>query len=327
MRTDGAGVAGGVVAEVPHGPPQLVGPAPHVNRRRPSTSTATEEPARRSARDPQRDLLEVDHAAIGGPVDLVAAGELEQVVDEALHPECLVEDQPVRGERVGAIGVGEVDLELRAHAGERSSQLVGRVGDEALLALRCGLGVGDEAPDEDPERGAEHQGGDRDRDGEGGAEGRGALVDVVEGGGDVDDHVAVAAVDRSERTRKSSSSKGSPWTVRTTSSSAGVGPIGGTPSRLADDRTTRPSTTTWNAASSSPNPMSAGPAASPGTQVGGGLLQGLLEVVDQDGPVHAGDRPRRAGEHHQHEGARHQRSRGGGAAGSGGGQPASSTSR
>ena len=35
---------------------------------------------------------------------------------------------------VGPVGVGEVDLELGAHAGERAAQLVGRVGDEPPLA-------------------------------------------------------------------------------------------------------------------------------------------------------------------------------------------------
>ena len=73
-------------------------------------------------------------------------------------PERLVEDHPVRGERVGAVGVGEVDLELGAHrgsAGPRSSW-------DASATNRswrpCGrLGPGDEPPDEDPEGPAEHE--------------------------------------------------------------------------------------------------------------------------------------------------------------------------
>ena len=39
----------------------------------------------------------------------------------------------VRRGRVGAVGVGEVDLELRSHAGQRAAQLVRRVGDELSL--------------------------------------------------------------------------------------------------------------------------------------------------------------------------------------------------
>ena len=54
----------------------------------------------------------------------------------------------------------------------------------------CGrLGPGDEATDQEPDGDAEHEGGERHGDQEGPGEGGGALVDVVEGGGDMDDDV------------------------------------------------------------------------------------------------------------------------------------------
>ena len=64
-----------------------------------------------------------------------AAREREQVVDEALQADGVVEHVALGRLPVGALGVGEVDLELGADAGERAAQLVAGVGDEPALAL------------------------------------------------------------------------------------------------------------------------------------------------------------------------------------------------
>ena len=66
---------------------------------------------------------------------LVGAGDEQQVVGEPLEADRLVEHAGVGREQVGLVRVGEVHLELGADAGERAAQLVGRIGDEPLLAL------------------------------------------------------------------------------------------------------------------------------------------------------------------------------------------------
>jgi hypothetical protein len=59
----------------------------------------------------------------------------EQVLDQALEGDGLIQDTAVGQGAVGGVGVGEIDLQLGADAGQRVAQLVGGVGDEALLAI------------------------------------------------------------------------------------------------------------------------------------------------------------------------------------------------
>ncbi len=54
----------------------------------------------------------------------VGAGQVQQVVDEALEPDHLFQHAAVGGARIGSVRVGEVDLDLGAHAGEGAAQLV-----------------------------------------------------------------------------------------------------------------------------------------------------------------------------------------------------------
>ena len=58
---------------------------------------------------------------------------MQQVLDGLLHADDLVEHAPLGRRQVGGLRVRLVDLELGAHAGERAPQLVGGIGDEALL--------------------------------------------------------------------------------------------------------------------------------------------------------------------------------------------------
>ena len=58
----------------------------------------------------------------------------KQVVGESLEADHLFEHAVECRGRIGAVGVGEVDLELGSHAGQWTAQLVGCVGDEPSLA-------------------------------------------------------------------------------------------------------------------------------------------------------------------------------------------------
>ena len=62
------------------------------------------------------------------------AGEQQEVVGESLETDHLLEHAFECRGRIGAVGVGEVDLQLRSHAGQWTAQLVGCVGDEPSLA-------------------------------------------------------------------------------------------------------------------------------------------------------------------------------------------------
>ena len=62
-------------------------------------------------------------------------GEVEQVLDGPLRRDHLVEHAPL-GRTAIAAGVGQVDLQLGPHPGERVAQLVGCIGDEAALPFR-----------------------------------------------------------------------------------------------------------------------------------------------------------------------------------------------
>ncbi len=54
----------------------------------------------------------------------VAAGELEEVIDEVLQADRLVEDAALGRGRIGELGPGEIDLELAADPCQRAAQLV-----------------------------------------------------------------------------------------------------------------------------------------------------------------------------------------------------------
>ena len=65
----------------------------------------------------------------------VGAGQVEQVGDETLEALDLGQHAGLGRHRIGAGGVGQVDLELGPHACQRGAQLVGGIGDEPALAV------------------------------------------------------------------------------------------------------------------------------------------------------------------------------------------------
>ena len=88
--------------------------------------------------------LHVDRPGLERPA-LVETCEQQQVVDEDPHALGLVVDAAHRdGEVVrGHVGVAAQQLRITAHRGERSAQLVGRVGDEVPQPLLVGLALGE----------------------------------------------------------------------------------------------------------------------------------------------------------------------------------------
>ena len=81
------------------------------------------------------DVVEVDGGVAAWEGVGVALGEEEEVVDETLHTDGFREDGLSGLGPLLRVGVGEVDLDLGAHAGERRAELMGGVGNEALLAV------------------------------------------------------------------------------------------------------------------------------------------------------------------------------------------------
>ncbi len=69
---------------------------------------------------------------LGVPASLRASSE--EVLDHPLQPSDLLELAATSGRRVSARRIALVDFELGAHPRQRCPQLVGRVGDESLLA-------------------------------------------------------------------------------------------------------------------------------------------------------------------------------------------------
>ena len=128
------GVTFGVVEQVLHGTAELVAVAGDLGGG--DAAGVDDHPAAlaQPACLAQHDVVEVDRSSchLGGAG--VAAGELEEVVDEVLQADRLVEHAALGRGRIGELGLGEVDLELGADPRQRAAQLVRRVGDETLLA-------------------------------------------------------------------------------------------------------------------------------------------------------------------------------------------------
>ena len=134
VTVDG-GVTFGVVEQVLHGAAELVAVTDDLRSRDPplvSTdhSAAVAQPARLA----QHDVVEIDRCRrhVGGAG--VAAGELEEVVDQVLRGRSPRRGRCARSSRGSASSAaGEIDLELAADPRQRAAQLVRCVGDEALL--------------------------------------------------------------------------------------------------------------------------------------------------------------------------------------------------
>src|SRR6266566_1775231 len=129
----GAGVVVGVDADA-YGAAELIGVAVHLRGGDGGDVDVDAAAGAEAAGIGQDDVVEVDGLTADGRGTGVTAGELEEVLDDTLEGGDLFEDAAMRGGEVGGAGVGEVDFELGADAGERAAQVVGGVGDEAPLA-------------------------------------------------------------------------------------------------------------------------------------------------------------------------------------------------
>ena len=125
-----------VVEQVAHRPHELIEVGHELRARHRARVHPVRGAAAQSARFGEDDLVEVDRIAMGGVERRRVRGrEGEEVFDEPLQPHRVVEDVALGHLPVRLLRVREVDLELRADAGQRAPQLVAGVGDETALPL------------------------------------------------------------------------------------------------------------------------------------------------------------------------------------------------
>ena len=135
LEADGAaGVALGVVGQVPHHATELTGVASHLAGRDPSAVDLHMGPPAQPCGLFQHDVVEVDRLAGRPAGELLGPGQQQEVVDQALHPQALGQQPLVDRPDVRAVGIGDLQLEPVADGRERAAQLVTGVRDEPLLA-------------------------------------------------------------------------------------------------------------------------------------------------------------------------------------------------